>query len=80
MKLTPRHVTAALLLIPTAPVLATLIAGWLISAVVYGIVVTVGHARSLLRSAAVAVRERARFAWWRRWRRPPRADQAVWGW
>ena len=52
MKLKPRHVFAALVLIAEAPILATLVAGWLISGAIYGLVLGVEHVRPQLRAAA----------------------------
>jgi hypothetical protein len=54
MKLKPRHVFAALVLIAEAPILATLVAGWLISGAIYGLVLGVEHVRPQLPAAARA--------------------------
>lgn len=51
MKLKSRHVFAGLVLLAEAPILATLVAGWLVSGAVYGIVLAKEHAGSRLRSA-----------------------------
>lgn len=80
MKLEPRHIFAALILIAEAPILAPLVAGWLISGVLYGLVLGVEHVRPRLRAAAHARDGARRLGSWRHNRRPPRPRRAAWGW
>jgi hypothetical protein len=81
MTLKPRHLLAAVLLIAEIPVLAPLVAGWLVCAIFYGILLAGDRARPGLRAV-----ERHRAKWlarlttWRRRRRPPRSGRAAWGW
>jgi hypothetical protein len=81
MQLKPRHVVAALLLIAEAAILAPVVAGWLISAVIYGMALAVEHARPRVRTAVAHAGQRIRRLFsWRRWRRPPRPGRPAWGW
>jgi hypothetical protein len=82
MKLKPRHLVAALLLIAQAPILAALAAGWLLSGLLYGVVVGAERAWPYLRAAGASVRQRVRdrASWGGRPRRPPRRGRPAWGW
>lgn len=50
MKLRPRHVFATVMLVGTSPILAALVAGWAISAVIYGLARVAAIARPARRT------------------------------